>query len=231
MSTQLILYPQYYNGFNPTVTSVFNEYLVNRVNFTGLNSTTLHNTTSVTPSQDAILNSPPSILGNWYRFTTTGSPWGNVTAPAVTSNNLVLSQDGATTGHTGVYQQLSGLIVGNTYKLRINISTQSADGVITVETYSGLGSSATINPPSSDYIANVVQISHFFTAQSTNDTVLINFALYGTSGNLTISSMSITETATSPTLIYLPQNETIRYLIICLRLQGLLITVQYLIRM
>ena len=207
MSTQLILYPQYYNGFNPTVTSVFNEYLVNRVNFTGLNSTTLHNTTSVTPSQDAILNSPPSILGNWYRFTTTGSPWGNVTAPAVTSNNLVLSQDGATTGHTGVYQQLSGLIVGNTYKLRINISTQSADGVITVETYSGLGSSATINPPSSDYITNVVQISHFFTAQSTNDTVLINFALYGTSGNLTISSMSITETATSPTLVYSDLND------------------------
>ena len=125
----------------------------------------------------------------------------------ITSNNLVLSQDGATTGHTGVYQQLSGLIVGNTYKLRINISTQSADGVITVETYSGLGSSATINPPSSDYIANVVQISHFFTAQSTNDTVLINFALYGTSGNLTISSMSITETATSPTLVYSDLND------------------------
>ena len=45
MSTQLILYPQYYQGFSSTANPTFNEYVVNGINFTGLDSTNLHNTT------------------------------------------------------------------------------------------------------------------------------------------------------------------------------------------
>ena len=41
MSTQLILYPQYYQGFSSTATPSFNQYVVNGINFTGLNGTSL----------------------------------------------------------------------------------------------------------------------------------------------------------------------------------------------
>ena len=81
MSTQLILYPQSYKGeFNST--SPLNQFIVNGINFTGFNSSTNYNTTANTPSTDAIANSSPSILGAWYRYTTTGGSWGNV-PPAI----------------------------------------------------------------------------------------------------------------------------------------------------
>tara|TARA_R110001583_G_scaffold17865_2_gene71969 strand:- start:1233 stop:4307 length:3075 start_codon:yes stop_codon:yes gene_type:complete len=194
MSTQLILYPQTYQGqVNSTATPVLNQFLVNGINFTGLNTTTLHNTTSVTPSQDAILNSPPSILGNWYRFTTTGSPWGNVTAPAVTSNDLVLSYN-ATAGHTGIYQQLSGLIVGAIYEVTINIST-TAVGILTLETYTG-----NVIQHNESLSSASAQIITTFEAQSTNDIFLIDFS--GTASALTISSISVTESGTTASLVY-----------------------------
>jgi|TARA_R110002051_G_scaffold5373_3_gene27910 hypothetical protein len=204
MSTQLILYPQSYNGeFNSTSNPVSNQYLVNGINFTGLNGTTLWNTVSVNPDPawDAIENSPPTSAGTWFRYTTTGSPWGNVTAPAVTSNNLVLSQGGATTGRTGIYQQLSGLIVGAVYNVTINISTQSPVGALRVEMYSGTGNLVS-RYSANTTITGVSQIIKDFTAQTPNDTILIDFATYGVSGDLTISSMSVTESATTASLVY-----------------------------
>ena len=197
MSTQLILYPQSYQGqFSSTRT--LSEYLVNGRFFTGLNSTTLWNTTAGNPSQDAILNSPPTSLGNWYRYTTTGAPWGNVAAPIVTSSNLVLSYNAlAGVGHTGVYQRLSGLIVGAQYDVTININTYAggASDLLTIEFYSG--NNIQYNQA---FGANVSQITATYTAQSTNDTFLIDYE--STVGELIIGSMSITESASTPTLIY-----------------------------
>jgi hypothetical protein len=200
MSTQLILYPQSYKGrFSSSSMGVFNEYIVNGRFFTGLNGTTLYNTNDPHPSRDAVSSSPPNSLGNWYRYTTTGAPWAAITAPAVTSGNLVLSYNAlGGTGHTGVYQRLSGLIVGAQYDAVITIDTTSADGILTFETYSG----TVLNSPSPSFVTNVSQITRTFTAQSTNDVFLIDYAVYGASGELIIRSISITESATSPTLIY-----------------------------
>jgi hypothetical protein len=84
MSTQLILYPQSYKGeYNSIANPSTIEYIVNGINFIGLDSTSLHNTTANNPSEDAIINQPPSIAGNWYRFTTTGGSWGAVSEPVV----------------------------------------------------------------------------------------------------------------------------------------------------
>ena len=112
MSTQLILYPQNYKGqYNSTATPSFNEFIVNGINFTGLNSSVSHDTTDIFPIGDSINNSPPAILGNWYRYTTTGGSWGIVPLPTVAGGNVVFLYN-ATAGHTGIYQQLSGLVVG-----------------------------------------------------------------------------------------------------------------------
>jgi hypothetical protein len=197
MSTQLILYPQSYGGqFNSTSRAVFNQYLVNGLFFTGLSSATLYNTTASYPAQDAIINSAPASLGNWYRYTTTGGAWGNVPAPIVTSNKLVLSYN-ATVGHTGVYQKLSGLIVGAQYQVIINIDTYAggAADLLTLEFYSG-----NVIQYNQSFGSNVSTIEVSYTANSTNDTFLIDYE--STVGTLTIGSISITEDPRSPTLVY-----------------------------
>ena len=50
MSTQLILYPQQYDGFTDISLPVFNEYIVNGIDFIGLSSTTNYGTGSVVDS-------------------------------------------------------------------------------------------------------------------------------------------------------------------------------------
>ena len=196
MSTQLILYPQTYNGqFTSNATSVFNQYIVNGINFTGLDSTSLHNTTSVHPSQDAITNAYPYVLGNWYRYTTiTGGSWGAVTAPALAAGSILLSVNASTEGRTGVYQQLSGLSVGGVYDVKILIATPQV-GTLAIEIYTG----PILNPPAQSFSTNTTLISTTFTAQSANDIFLIEY-----SGNvqILIQSIFIQESITTPSLIF-----------------------------
>ena len=138
MSTQLILYPQSYKGeFNST--STLNQFIVNGINFTGFNSSTNYNTTANTPSTDAIANSSPSILGAWYRYATTGGSWGSVPQPVdiTTTGVITFFYTAAPTSRTGIYQQLSGLVVGAVYDVEINLNTIAAGGVVTIEFYSG----------------------------------------------------------------------------------------------
>jgi hypothetical protein len=193
MSTQLILYPQYYQGFSSTATPSFNEYVVNGINFTGLNSTTLHNTTQPHPPQDAIANSPASILGNWYRYTTTGGDWGAVTAPALAAGSVLLSVNTVTAGRTGVYQQLSGLAVGAMYDVKILINAGQV-GTLSIEMYSG-----TSIPIVQPFSSNTTQITATFTASSTNETILIDYT--GTAASILIESISVKEALQTPTLI------------------------------
>ena len=90
MSTQLILYPQNFKGrYNSTATPSFNEYIVNGIDFIGLDLVTQYPTTDNFPSQDAIINSPPAILGNWYSYYTTGGPWAAVIPPFVTTTSSI----------------------------------------------------------------------------------------------------------------------------------------------
>jgi len=194
MSTQLILYPQYYQGFSSTANPSFNQYVVNGINFTGLDSTTLHNTTQPHPSQDAITNSPASILGNWYRYTTTGGDWGAVTAPALAASSILLSVNAVTAGRTGVYQQLSGLAVGAMYDVKILINTGQV-GTLSIEMYSG-----TVIQSAQPFSSNTTLISTTFTASSTNDTILIDYT--GTAASILIENISVQEAVQTPTLIY-----------------------------
>jgi hypothetical protein len=202
MSTQLILYPQSYKGeYNSIANPSTIEYIVNGINFIGLDSTSLHNTTANNPSEDAIINQPPSIAGNWYRFTTTGGSWGAVSEPVVgfwyipvTISAVQLSANAVTSGHTGIYQQLSGLIVGAIYDIEISIVTAQT-GILIVELYSG-----TIINHQQQFSSNTTLISTAFTAQTPNDIFLIDYT--STSVSILISQVSIKQSPISPSLIY-----------------------------
>ena len=196
MSTQLILYPQYYNGFNST-SSTYNQFVVNGGVFTGLNSTDLHSTTFIVPYQSAMYSQPPSIVNTWYRFTTSGgATWGAVTAPQEALNNLVLSYNGTTLGHTGVYQQMSGLVVGADYDVVIDIET-AAVGVLGIRIFEGASLTLT---NVSYYSSNVSLITHTFTCTATNQTLFLDYA--STTANLIIDTIKCTEGGQNPTQTY-----------------------------
>jgi len=198
MSTQLILYPQTYQGqYTSNATSVFNQYIINGINFTGLDSTSLHNTTNIHPSQDAIDDAPPSVLGNWYRFTTTGGDWGAVTAPALALGSIQLSVNVGDAGRTGVYQKLSGLSVGGVYDIKILIATAQV-GTLAIEMYSG-----TVLNSQQSFSSNTTLITATFTAQTSNDIFLLDYTnTAGTGAAIFIQSIFIQESITTPSLIF-----------------------------
>ena len=195
MSTQLILYPQSYEGQYSSIANPNSfQYIVNGINFTGFSSTTLYNTTAVHPSQDAIDNSPPSILGNWFRFTTTGGDYGAVTAPTYGAGAVQLSFNAVTPGQTGLYQKLSGLIVGAVYDVKISILTPQPE-ILTFEMYSG-----NVIVHQAPLSANTYTITTTFTAQTSNDIFLIYYE--GIAANLSITKISILQSPTTPSLVY-----------------------------
>ena len=194
MSTQLILYPQNYRGrYNSTATPSFNEYVVNGVSFTGLNSTTLYSTTDNYPAESAIINSPASILGTWYRYATSGGAWGTVPPPLLSGSNVSMFTQ-PTAAHSGIYQQLSGLAIGGMYNVVINIATPTV-GVLTIETYTG-----NVLQYNQAFSSNVSQITTTFTANSPNDIFLLDYE--STTAIVEIGDISIQESPETVSNIY-----------------------------
>ena len=199
MSTQLILYPQNYKGrYNSTATPLFNEYIVNGISFLGLNGTVIYSTTDNYPSESAIINSPPAVLGNWYRYATTGGPWATVPPPLLNGANVLMFSQ-PTAAHSGIYQQLSGLAIGASYDVVINIAAPAV-GILTVETYSG-----TVIQYNQPFSSNVAQINGTFTANSTNDIFLLDYE--STTGTVEIGDISIQESPTTVTNIFSDLND------------------------
>ena len=156
MSIQLVLHPQ---GNSP------NQIIVDGVNFFGVNNATNYSTTS--SFTDIMSNAYPTIPNTWYKFINTSL--GTPTVAAGTGGKLLLSSVVSSSPGTqcGVYQQLSGLVVGESYTLTIDLTT--ASGNVLVSVYNGqIGSTQTFSATTSQITAN-------FTALSENDTIFITY--------------------------------------------------------
>jgi hypothetical protein len=156
MSIQLVLHPQ---GNSP------NQIIVDGVNFFGVNNATNYSTTS--SFTDIMSNAYPTIPNTWYKFINTSL--GTPSQAAGTGGKLLLSSVVSSSPGTqcGVYQQLSGLVVGESYTLTIDLTT--ASGNVLVSVYNGqIGSTQTFSATTSQITAN-------FTALSENDTIFITY--------------------------------------------------------
>ena len=191
MSVQLIVYPQNYEGQYNAFSTSATEALVNGIYFTGLGSTTSYDSSAANTYLDVLTNEPPSIANTWYRYRTTSL--GTPTLPTVTSGNLVLNST-TTLTLSGVYQRLTNLTIGQQYTFTINISTPAANGSIVVSAFDGTS-------PLGNYLfaASLSQITHSFTATSTDNTIMISY-YNSAANNVTISGISIQPQGTSPNL-------------------------------
>ena len=175
MSVQLILYPQ---------ANTLNEVLVDGLDFTTVNSATNYDTTNTTNFHLDIQNNAPATIPNtWFKFrnTPTTTPSGAISIGGVLNLHTVAS---TSFSGSGVYQQLSGLVVGQSYTITVNLT--STLGTIFIARYSSQIGATFVAAP-----ANTNTITGSFTALSTNDTIFISFAAIFPSLAL-ISQISIT---------------------------------------
>jgi len=208
MSVQLILYPQNHSGiFNPISTSIATtEYVVNGINFTGMNSTSLLNdSSSFLPFPylasgmefSFIAQGMAASPGVWRRFTSNGylNPpgyWGDVVAPQKTGNSLLLSYNAAIGGYTGVSQRLSNLIVGAQYDITINIGGTPPSGILIVAIYEGATNIISFGVQLGQATL-AATLSYTFTATTSfNQSIQIGYT--STTGSATIKDISITKT-------------------------------------
>tara|TARA_R110002051_G_scaffold41511_3_gene86060 strand:+ start:1060 stop:3885 length:2826 start_codon:yes stop_codon:yes gene_type:complete len=114
MSTQLILYPQTYDGMPNIISASTTQKIVDGISFNSINTSSSYDAGSLVSiaAVTAMNNAPANIINTWYRYRSTTS--GTPALPTQTGGGLVLSAT-TTDTNSGVYQKLSNLIVGAPY--------------------------------------------------------------------------------------------------------------------
>jgi hypothetical protein len=190
MSVQLIVYPQNYDGTFNSITSTPTQFVVNGINFTGLNSAPNYDSSSATPSQDTINNAQPTIPNSWYRFRSTIPSVPSL--PAVSLGKIILYIEPAAVGSVlGVYQKLGNLAVGQQYEVSLTMAGGS-DGSIISEVYDGttlISSSATA--------VGASIISHTFTSTAPDNIIMVYYSTT-ISDLVEIDTIGITQATASP---------------------------------
>tara|TARA_R100000781_G_scaffold103792_1_gene67452 strand:+ start:976 stop:3762 length:2787 start_codon:yes stop_codon:yes gene_type:complete len=178
MSVQLILYPQE----NPLF-----SFLVDAKNFGTLNAGTNTDTTNNSSVLVAVQqNTPPTIPGAWYRFRYTGQ----ATPAQAAASAGILALNSVVGGITfcGVYQQLSGLIAGQSYTLTLDINA-STSGYLILANMNQSGTTAT-----QQFFTGLTagSFTYNFTAHTSSDTIYITYANNNIDAYLFINEATIT---------------------------------------
>ena len=190
MSVQLIVYPQNYDGTFNSITSTPTQFVVNGINFTGLNSAPNYDSSSATPSQDTINNAQPTIPNTWYRFRSTIPSVPSL--PAVSLGKIILYIEPAAVGSVlGVYQKLGNLAVGQQYEVSLTMAGGS-DGSIISEVYDG-----TTLISSSVTAVGASIISHTFTSTAPDNIIMVYYSTT-ISDLVEIDTIGITQATASP---------------------------------
>jgi hypothetical protein len=197
MSTQLIVYPQTYQGIhNVSYSNYYPELITNGQIFTAFNATTIQDVSTLggSPSVHAIQQEYASAgfltTGAWYRFKTSGVR-GITTAPVVLSNNVVFPTTGSGPAPgSGVFQLLNNLTAGVAYTLRVftNTSAGAPAAIMEARVHNNSGTSLTsvIGNNGLDIVLN-------FTATSSIQIISLNY--YSTSLSTTVTSISVKPSA------------------------------------
>jgi len=162
MNVQLILFPQ---------SNLATEFLTDGTDFSTIDFATNYDISASTNTYvDIQTNAPATPPNSWrrYRNTTNGTP---ALPDGTAGGNLVLNAivQPNTTGKTGVYQQLTGLTLGESYKIRINFASLS--GEVQLARYNGTtGDESAFTDTSS-----ITSFTFDFVALSTNDTVFLTY--------------------------------------------------------
>ena len=150
-----------------------------------LSSATDRATTATDWSHDVVSNTTYK-LNTWFKYHTSGSPYGNISAPSA-STNYVTFNSGAASGtpvtHGGIYQKLTGLIVGFEYRVSVRLQNYlTTGGTCSILSYYEVGDIYLKNTEESFVITSdpattlpAMILTSEFTAQTPQDIILIDF--------------------------------------------------------
>ena len=155
-------------------------YISDSTNFSTVNASA---NTLLATAQDAIdFYNPTIIVNTWYRY----YDILNTTVYEDNESLIINSQVGSP--NNGIIQKLSGLIVGQTYNIKINIPVNNGTTTVLIYTGTELQSS---NPIEGYFVGDFRTIT--FVANSTEDTIVIDAIYLSTGAVISISSIEITE--------------------------------------
>ena len=189
MNTKLILYPQNHNGQFNVLSSNPNELLVNGIVFNNLSSASSYD--SATASFTTIVGAaPPTIPNTWFRFRTTVG--ATPALPTNSSGNAIFNSVSGSF-RSGIYQRLTGLVVGQSYSINVNISG-TGTGSFNIMALNGNNIIAGGN---SSYLASNSVIVQTFIANATDNTILISYT-NSIAANITVSHISVVGNGITP---------------------------------
>ena len=185
MSVQLIVYPQSYDGLtnsnNPS-----NQFIVDGINFDNVNASP--NTAIATPLPQGAINhyNPTMAVNTWYRYYDTDSTNVYETGSFLRLISGVGEQN-------GIIQKLSNLTIGAVYDVEINIGIFIGGiyGAASLLVFSGTVLQST------HWLSSGVQTLQF-TANSTQDTIVIDSKYISTANLIQINSIGVRTAAISP---------------------------------
>ena len=189
MATQLILYPQSFQGVTSIMSANADEMLVDGINFAYMNSSSSVDMSPFVPHQ-ALVNNYPSINNTWYRARST-SP--TPTLPTSTAGSLTMTAPGGGFSTVAIYQSLTSLVVGTSYTVTLNLTTTDT-GVVNIHFFSGLAYIGGISP---SYLASASTIQRSFVAPASTITVMITYA-NSIASTIVMSHISVVETGLTP---------------------------------
>ena len=199
MSIQLSLIPQFHNGQYNVLSTDPNEFVVNGITFMNLGSAPSVSVGTQPVPASVLFLQPPTIPNSWYLFRTTIG--GTPAYPTVSSGKVVLASvvAGAFGSLTGVYQRLSGLTVGQSYTLKVKLTTTSATGNLIIGLYDGTNTviNATV-AMSSQTIITYTFAAPSGVATATDNTLWVSFN-DTIVNSIEINEISLLPTGTAPT--------------------------------
>ena len=206
MSVQLILYPQYHDGYTFTSNPVFNQYVADGSFNTGLAASL--GTSDNKPSDKAVKTNFPSSI--WKGFRSTGGAFASCNPPSVTSAGITLSSNASSQSSTGIYQEILNLVDGQCYEIKIEITTGNSAGQLHIGNTFNQG--WVTSTPSAfqlwenagsdlQFPVNVGTFTSTFTATNLRQVLLLDYRA-SNGQSIVISNISITECPSSAPQVF-----------------------------
>jgi hypothetical protein len=146
---------------------------------------------------EVISDTPPTNINQWYKYHTEGTIYESVTAPSTSTNMLtMLGVTGSVLpSHSGMYQKLSGLLVGFEYEVTINFHYSANIGTISFSRfyYTAQNTTTAIQTAVTTASLPSKQITFTFTALTSQDIVFFDYSTTESSSSCFISSIEIKE--------------------------------------
>ena len=204
MSVQLVLYPQFYDGYISSSFPVLSEYVSDGTLFSLLNNYTGYDvpTSSIFPASDAVTAVPSIPAWKRFRSTNPSGQFGVVTMPEQISNKIYLYSNASHTSSSGVYQEIQNLNVGVQYELKIDITQAGASGTLFIgngilqSSVNMLGGLVTSISTTSTGVQTIS-----FTAANTEEVLLLEYR-NSNGSTIHIDSISIKDVVNPPSQTY-----------------------------